>query len=59
MALHILYKDRDSFEDCLKENDVVPDKSERDILKKCLQDKPYSKFILKFYQTTGYYLLCS
>ena len=30
--------DRDSFEDCLKENHVVPDKNERDRLKKCLQD---------------------
>ena len=29
-------KDRDSFEDCLRENDVIPDKSERDRLKKCL-----------------------
>ena len=30
MALPILYKDRDSFEDCLRENDVIPDKNERD-----------------------------
>ena len=43
-------KDRDSFEDCLRENDVIPDKSERDRLKKCLQDRPYSKFIQKCYQ---------
>ena len=50
-------KDRDSFEDCLRENDVIPDKSERDRLKKCLQDRPYSKLILKCYQPTGYYLL--
>ena len=49
-------KDRDSFEDCLKENDVVPDKNERSRLKKCLQDRPYSKLILKCYQPTGYYL---
>ena len=28
-------KDRDSFEDCLRENDVIPDKNERDRLKKC------------------------
>ena len=48
-------KDRDSFEDCLRENDVVPDKSERDRLKKCLQDKPYSKLTLKCYQPTVYY----
>ena len=40
-------KDRDSFEDCLRENDVIPDKNERDRLKKCLQDRPYSKLILK------------
>ena len=29
-----LTKDRDSFEDCLRENDVILDKSERDRLKK-------------------------
>ena len=50
-------KDKDSFEDCLRENDVIPDKSERDRLKKCLQDRPYSKLILKCYQPTGYHLL--
>ena len=44
-------KDRDSFEDCLRENDVIPDKSERDRLKKCLQDRPYSKLILKLLPT--------
>ena len=47
-------KDRDSFEDCLRENDVVPDKNERDRLKKCLQNKLYSKLILKCYQPTDY-----
>ena len=36
-------KDRNSLEDCLRENDVVPDKNKTDRLKKCLQDKPYSK----------------
>ena len=30
-------KDRDSFEDCLRENDIIQDKNERDRLKKCLQ----------------------
>ena len=50
-------KDRDSFEDCLREHDVIPDKNERDRLKKCLQDRPYSKLILKCYHSTGYYLL--
>ena len=46
-------KGRDSFEDCLRENDVVPDKNERDRLKKCLQKRPYSKLIPKCYQPTG------
>ena len=50
-------KDRDSFEDCLRENDAIPNKSKRDRLKKCLQDRPHSKLILKCYQPTGYYLL--
>ena len=50
-------KDRDSFENCLRENDVVPHKNARDRLKKCWQDKSYSKLILKSYQPIGYYLL--
>ena len=50
-------KGRDSFEDCLKENNVVSDKDKRNRLKKCLQDRPYSKLILKCYQPTGYHLL--
>ena len=50
-------KDRDSFEDCLRENDIVPDKNEKDRLKMCLQDKRYSKLILKCSQPTSYYLL--
>ena len=50
-------KDRDSFEDCLRENDIVSDKKERDRLKKCLQNKLYLKLIPKCYQPTGYYLL--
>ena len=56
---YFLTKDRDSFEDCLRENDVIPDKSEGDRLKKCLQDRPYSKLILKCYKPTGYHLLPS
>ena len=35
MAMFIFYKkNRASFEDCLRENDVIPDKNERDRLKK-------------------------
>ena len=47
MALFIFTKDRDSFEDCLRENDDIPDKNERD----------KRKLILKCYQPTGYHLL--
>ena len=50
-------KDWDSFEDCLRENDIIPNKNKRNRLKKCLQDRPYSKLILKCYQATDYYLL--
>ena len=50
-------KDRDSFEDCLRENNVIPNKNERNRLKKCLQVRLYSKLILKCCQSTGYYLL--
>ena len=45
--MFIFYKRWDSFEDCLRENDVIPDKSERDRLKKYLQDRPYSKAYLE------------
>ena len=50
-------KDLDSFEDCLRENDVIPDKDKRNRLKRRLQDRPYSKLILKCYQPTDYHLL--
>ena len=53
--LETIYKNH--FEDRLRENDVIPDKNERDRLKKYLQDRPYSKLILKCCQPTGYYLL--
>ena len=33
MALLFFTKDRDSFEDCLRENDVISDKDERNRLK--------------------------
>ena len=36
---------------------VIPDKNDRDRLRKCLQDKPFSKLILKCYQPNGYYLV--
>ena len=42
-------KDQDSFEDCLRENDVVLDKNDKDRLIKCLQNKLRSRLILKCY----------
>ena len=52
-------KDRDNFKDCLRENDVIPDKNEWDRLKKSLQNKLYSKLILKCYQPAGYIICCN
>ena len=39
--------DWDSSEGCLRKNDIIPEKNERNRLKKYLQDRPYSKLILK------------
>ena len=39
-------KDRDSFEDCLRENDVVPTREERTALRKLLSEAKYTKLIL-------------
>ena len=44
-------KDQDSFKDCLRENNIIPDKIERDRFKKHLQNKLYSKLILKMLST--------
>ena len=41
--VYFFTKDKDSFEDCLRENDVIHEKNERDRLKKCLQDRPKFK----------------
>ena len=50
-------KDRDSFEDCLRENDVVPTKEERDSLRKLLSETKHAKLLLKTDQPTAYTLL--
>ena len=49
-------KDRDSFEDCLRENDVVP-KEERERLRKDLAKTKHAKLLLKTEQPTEYKLL--
>ena len=46
-------KDRDSFEECLRENDVIPN-SERDIVRKRLAQTKHSKLILKTDQPSSY-----
>ena len=50
-------KDRDSFEECLRENDVIPSETERKEVKKKLNQTIHSKLILKTSQPTGYRLL--
>ena len=47
-------KDRDSFEDCLRENDIIPMKEERDKIRSRLAEKKHLKLILKTDQPTAY-----
>jgi hypothetical protein len=47
-------KDRDSFDDCLRENDVIESKEKRDEVKKKLKKFKHSKLILKTEQPTDY-----
>ena len=49
-------KDRDSFEHCLRENDVVPAK-DRQKIKDELSKVKHRKLILKTDQPTGYLLM--
>ena len=50
-------KDRDSFDNCLRENDVVPTLEERLRLKEELKKKKHRKLILKTDQPTDYWLV--
>ena len=50
-------KDRDSFEDCLRENDVVPTREERTALRKLLSEAKHTKLILNTDQLVAYQLL--
>lgn len=50
-------KDRDSFEDCLRENDVIPTLDERNKIRKELSKTKHSKLIIRTDQPTGYKLL--
>ena len=40
-------KDRDSFEECLRENDVIADRDERQAVRRHLAEKKHAKLLLK------------
>ena len=50
-------KDRDSFEDCLRENDVIPTREERLAIKKQLSNTKHSKLLLKTTQPSCYKII--
>lgn len=50
-------KDRDSFENCLRENDVIEELEERKRIKEDLKKMKHRKLILKTDQPTGYWLV--
>ena len=50
-------KDRDSFEDCLRENDVIPTREERLTIKKQLSNTKHSKLLLKTTQPSCYKII--
>lgn len=50
-------KDRDSFEDCLRENDVIPTKDERAAVRALLAETKHAKLVLKTDQPTAYKVL--
>jgi hypothetical protein len=50
-------KDRDSFEDCLRENDVIPTRSDRAAVRMLLADTKHSTLLLKTDQPTAYQVL--
>ena len=50
-------KDRDSFDNCLKENDVIKDKEEKSKIKEYLKTNKHSKVYLKTSQPTEYKLI--
>ena len=50
-------KDRDTFDACLDENDVIENKEEKNQIKQMLKKEKYLKFVLKTDVPTGYKLL--
>ena len=47
-------KDRDSFEDCLRENDVIPSREERAAVRQLLAERKHSNLLLKTDQPATY-----
>lgn len=50
-------KDRDSFEECLRENDVIPLLEERAMVRQLLAKRKHAKLVLKTDQPTAYKVL--
>ena len=50
-------KDRDSFEECLRENDVIPTREERAMVRQQLAETKHAKLLLKTTQPAAYHLL--
>ena len=50
-------KDRDSFEDCLRENDVIPSREQRVLVRQQLAETKHAKLLLKTDQPVGYTVL--
>lgn len=50
-------KDRDSFEECLRENDVIATREERNAVRRKLAGKKHAKLLLKTAQPAAYHLL--
>lgn len=50
-------KDRDSFEDALRENDVIPTKEERAAIRKRLSETKHAKLLLKTDQPAAYHVV--
>ena len=47
-------KDRDSFEDCLHENDIIPTREERALVRQQLDETIHAKLLLKMDQPAAY-----
>ena len=50
--------DRDSFEDCLREKDVIPTREERAVVRHLLAGTKHSMLMLKTDQPASYRVLC-